>query len=104
MVCMHVQIIYHVAERVKELHALGLVHRDLKPGNVMWLPRQNRWTIIDFGCAARANFPAPVACSLGYAAPEVVVAYRSGQKTINVSVCAFHFECTCKRCVQLILQ
>ena len=36
-----------------EFHAAGFVHRDLKPGNVMWLPRANRWTVIDFGCAAR---------------------------------------------------
>ena len=83
---MRVQIIYHVAERVKELHALGLVHRDLKPGNVMWLPRQNRWTIIDFGCAARANAPAPVAYSLAYAAPEVVAAVRKGNQQIPVLV------------------
>ena len=47
-----VQVIYHIAQRMAEFHAAGFVHRDLKPGNVMWLPRTNRWTVIDFGCAA----------------------------------------------------
>ena len=47
------QVIYHIAQRMAEFHAAGFVHRDLKPGNVMWLPRANRWTVIDFGCAAR---------------------------------------------------
>jgi serine/threonine protein kinase len=47
-----VQVIYHIAQRMVEFHAAGYVHRDLKPGNVMWLPRTNRWTVIDFGCAA----------------------------------------------------
>ena len=46
-------MIHQLAMRLKELHAVGYVHRDLKPGNVMWLPRENRWTVIDFGCAAR---------------------------------------------------
>jgi serine/threonine protein kinase len=44
------QMILQLAVRLKELHALCYVHRDLKPGNVMWLPRENRWTVIDFGC------------------------------------------------------
>ena len=48
-----VQVIYHIAQRMAEFHAAGYVHRDLKPGNVIWLPRTNRWTVIDFCCAAR---------------------------------------------------
>jgi serine/threonine protein kinase len=55
------QVMYHIAQRMAEFHAAGYVHRDLKPGNVMWLPRTNRWTVIDFGCAAQQGCgPPPV--------------------------------------------
>ena len=52
-----VQVLSHVTERVKTMHGLGLVHRDLKPGNVLWRPGQHSWTLIDFGCAANAGTP-----------------------------------------------
>jgi serine/threonine protein kinase len=81
-----VQMILQLAVRLKELHALGYVHRDLKPGNVMWLPRENRWTVIDFGCVARIGESARLGFSVKYAAPEVIAAYRSGAKTMIVQV------------------
>jgi eukaryotic-like serine/threonine-protein kinase len=65
------------------MHEAGFVHRDLKPANVMWLPRENRWTIIDFGCAARIGKPAPLSFTLAYAAPEVVHTLEMGMKTIK---------------------
>ena len=68
----HVQALAHVAQRLAELHAAGYVHRDLKPANIMWLPREERWTLIDFGCVARAGVCSPLRFSLAYAAPEVV--------------------------------
>jgi eukaryotic-like serine/threonine-protein kinase len=67
------------------MHEAGFVHRDLKPANVMWLPRENRWTIIDFGCAARIGTLAPLSFSLAYAAPEVVLAFEMGAKSIESS-------------------
>eukprot|EP00892_Ulva_mutabilis_P002568 jgi/Ulvmu1/12311/UM088_0031.1 len=71
-------VLVHVAKRLADLHAAGYAHRDLKPANVMWLPRENRWTLIDFGCAARIGDRAPLAFTLAYAAPETVRAWRSG--------------------------
>ena len=77
-------IVYHIAQRLAELHAAGFVHRDLKPGNVMWLPRRNRWTLIDFGfCSARGE-SGVLGYTLRYAAPEVVAAIRKGDKDILV--------------------
>ena len=71
------QVIHHLAQRMKDFHALGYVHRDLKPANVMWLPRENRWTIIDFGCVARTGEAARQGFSVRYAAPEVIAAFRA---------------------------
>ena len=62
------------------------MHRDLKPGNIMWLPSQNRWTLIDFGCAARINSQACKGFTLAYAAPEAVRAvFREDNRPIEVS-------------------
>jgi serine/threonine protein kinase len=80
------QMMHQLALRLRDLHELGYVHRDLKPGNVMWLPRENRWTLIDFGCAARTGEDARFGFSLAYAAPEVIAAYRSGATTMVVQV------------------
>jgi serine/threonine protein kinase len=69
------QIIQHICECLADLHRSGYVHRDLKPANIMWLPSQNRWTLIDFGCAARIDEITRTGFSLMYAAPEVVRAH-----------------------------
>ena len=74
------QIIQHICECLVDLHASGYVHRDLKPANMMWLPSQNRWTLIDFGCAARIGEQACTGFSLMYAAPEVLRAYYREQR------------------------
>lgn len=59
------------------------MHRDIKPGNLMFLPRKKRWTLIDFGCAAKIGSAARTGFSLFYAAPEVVAAhYRDSETTI----------------------
>ena len=61
------------------------MHRDLKPANVMWLPRQNRWTVIDFGCVAPVGDKAPLNFTMVYAAPEVIHAFLAGEKHIEAS-------------------
>ena len=66
------QVLSDISKRLADIHEAGHVHCDLKPANVMWLPRQNRWTVIDFGCVARAGAVVPLSFTLAYAAPEVV--------------------------------
>jgi eukaryotic-like serine/threonine-protein kinase len=80
------QIIQHICECLADLHQAGYVHRDLKPANIMWLPSQNRWTLIDFGCAARIGEAARTGFSLVYAAPEAVRAhYREKRSTLQAT-------------------
>lgn len=71
---------------------MGYVHRDLKPGNVMWLPRENHWTLIDFACVARTGEAARLGFSMAYAAPEVIAAYRRNDgmmiaQVLSLSMC-----------------
>lgn len=84
--CFNVQMLHHLATRLEELHGMGYTHRDLKPGNVMWLPSKNRWTIIDFSCAARTGDMAKLGFTLGYAAPEVISAYRHNDQMMLAQV------------------
>jgi serine/threonine protein kinase len=76
------QVLANIAQRLEAMHAAGYAHRDLKPANVMWLPRENQWTLIDFGCAAKVGKETPLSFTMAYAAPEVIGAWQSGQKSI----------------------
>ena len=78
-------MIANLAARMRDMHEAGYAHRDLKPANVMWLPRENRWTVIDFGCAARIGSLAPLAFTLIYAPPEVVRASEAQQESFEVA-------------------
>ena len=66
------QVLVNVALRLADLHEAGWVHRDLKPGNVLWLPRKQRWTLIDFALATHEGVETPVIFTPSYAAPEIV--------------------------------
>ena len=74
------QVIANVAKRLEAMHDAGYAHHDLKPANVMWLPRENQWTLIDFGCASPLRRRAPLRFTLAYAAPEVIKAWRAGER------------------------
>jgi serine/threonine protein kinase len=75
----------HIAERLKDLHDCRYLHRDIKPGNIMWLPRKKRWTIIDFGCAAHTGERARTGFSLFYTAQEVIQAYKAGDRELTAT-------------------
>jgi serine/threonine protein kinase len=78
------QVLGHVSQRIADLHQEGFVHRDLKPGNIMWQPRTYTWVLIDFGLVAAIQEYAPVGCTPGYAAPETAQALLQGQRQMLV--------------------
>ena len=51
------QVIIQIARKLKVMHDAGYAHCDFKPGNAIWLPSQNTWSLIDFGCTAKVGAP-----------------------------------------------
>lgn len=79
------QVLAHIAQRCGDLHAARWVHRDIKPANVMMLLRKKRWTLMDFGTAAKAGTRAQLVFTKSYAPPEVMQAACSGKQYIVAS-------------------
>jgi serine/threonine-protein kinase len=73
------RIVVQVANALGYLHARGLVHRDVKPGNIMWDSGREHAVLIDLGFAARCahgetgTLPSPADTTVGtvyYISPE----------------------------------
>jgi serine/threonine-protein kinase len=83
------RIASHLCEAVDYLHGRGIVHYDLKPGNVI-LCEDGSLRLIDFGAAhalERGRFafggPGPAVATADYAAPEQV-RRRRGQRSVDI--------------------
>ncbi len=59
-----------VGEGLLAVHKQGIVHRDVKPANILWEPKRDEALLTDFGVGSWLGDPASVAGSLAYMAPE----------------------------------
>lgn len=97
-------MVRRLAAGLAAVHANGLVHRDVKPSNVMVETRSGRPVLIDFGLARRLAQWDPTASRIGgtpcYMAPEQVsdVASVSARSDIYALGCTA-FELFTGRCV-----
>ena len=64
-------MMFDLAKQLVRVHGARVVHRDLKPGNALWMLQTQTWKLIDFGIACPAGEESPPKCSLAYAPPEV---------------------------------
>ena len=83
-------IVYQILKAVKYIHSAGLVHRDLKPGNIL-INESCQIKIADFGMARnvdRVNYQLPIVteyiATRWYRAPEILL--NSNRYTQKVDI------------------
>jgi serine/threonine-protein kinase len=82
-----IHVTRQVCRALREAHALGVVHRDVKPGNVLLVKRDEDddfVKVLDFGLVGEANDgddDAPIMGSPKYMAPEQVQGKASDART-----------------------
>lgn len=74
-----------IAAALHALHAAGYVHRDIRTGNIIWMPLERRWALIGFGHVARVDDVVPPRATLPYAPPEALRAQQAGARSMIVA-------------------
>jgi len=91
------QLAAEVASALDALHANGIVHRDVKPSNVM-LDREGRAAVTDFGLAKGPAYtvltrPGQVMGTPDYIAPELIRGESSGPPADVYALACVVYEC-----------
>lgn len=74
-----VRVVAEAARGVDAAHRAGVLHRDLKPGNILLTPVGRRAKVTDFGLAAEQLCPAPTLDTPSTATVTVLLEARDGR-------------------------
>ncbi len=91
-------VVSELAQVLAVIHEAGIVHGDVKPGNIMLPSNGGPVRLIDFGVARRIASPdGPTHGTPDYAAPELINGEPSSAKTDVYGVGLVLFEALCGR-------
>jgi serine/threonine protein kinase len=85
-----------VAEGLLAVHACGIVHRDVKPANILWDAETDEAVLTDFGISARLTDPRTAAGSPFYMSPEAFEGdFNPAQDVYALAVSLFELVTGC---------
>lgn len=89
------RVVHETAAALDYAHGLGVVHRDIKPGNVM-LTRQGAIKVMDFGLArlesSTLTAAGEILGSAAYMAPEVIQGQPADARADNFALAVMAYE------------
>ena len=92
------ELVAELSQVLAVIHEAGIVHGDVKPGNIMLPTDGSAARLIDFGVARRVASPdSPTHGTPDYAAPELIEGNPSSAKTDVYGVGLVLFEALCGR-------